>query len=309
MKKLGLLYIILASTLWGTSGLFVDRLAPFGVTSLQMTFIRGFVSLLCMGIFALIADRNLFKTNLKEVLFFAGSGLSFYLTASCYFQSIQMTSVSTAVILMYTAPIYVMIYSVAFLGEKLTKLKTVGVVGMLLGCCLISGIVGGLKFNAVGIAIGFLSGITYASYNILTKIEMQKGINPVKANLYCFFFSVPAGLLFSKPAGIIDCIGKNPTTVILLCVGVGVFTCILPYLFYTLGLKELPAGTASSLGILEPLAATILSVIVLGEKLSIHSIIGIVLILGSVFILSKEVSSKDVSKESKSCSTADNSTR
>ncbi len=287
MKKLGLIYIILASALWGTSGLFVDKLAPYGVTSLQMTFIRGFVSFLCMGIFALIVDRNLFKTNLKEILFFAGSGFSFYLTASCYFQSMQMTSVSTAVILMYTAPIYVVIYSVAFLGEKLTKLKSVGIIGMLLGCCLISGIVGGLKFDALGIAIGFLSGITYAAYNIFTKIEMQKGINPAKANLYCFFFSVLAGVLFSKPAGIIDCIGKDPSNVIILCAGVGIFTCILPYLFYTLGLKVLPAGTASSLGILEPLSATILSVIVLGEKLSLYSIIGIVLILGSVFILSK----------------------
>jgi len=288
MKKTGLLYIILASVLWGTSGIFVEYLAPYGVTSLQMTFVRGLVAFVCMGVFILISDRRLMKTNIREILLFMGSGVSFFLTASCYYQSMQLTSVSTAVVLMYTAPIFVMIYSTAFLGEKLGVMKFIAVAGMIVGCCFVSGIIGGLKFDLIGILIGFLSGISYAAYNIITKIEMRKGINPVKANFYCFMFSVVVGLIFSKPAGLINSISLNPAVVILLCMGVGVFACILPYFLYTLALRELPAGTASSLGILEPMAATILSVLVLGEKLSLFSLIGIVLILGSVFLLSRE---------------------
>jgi len=288
MKKTGLLYIILASILWGTSGIFVEYLTPYNVTSLQMTFVRGLVAFVCMGIFILISDRSLVKTNFREILLFMGSGMSFFLTASCYYQSMQLTSVSTAVVLMYTAPIFVMIYSTAFLGEKLGVMKLIAVAGMIVGCCFVSGIIGGLKFDLIGILIGFLSGISYASYNIITKIEMRKGINPVKANFYCFMFSVVVGLIFSKPAGIINSISLNPTAVILLCLGVGIFACILPYFLYTLALRELPAGTASSLGILEPMAATILSVLVLGERLDLFSLIGIVLILGSVFLLSRE---------------------
>lgn len=288
MKKLGLVYIILASILWGTSGIFVHNLAPYGVTSLQMTFIRGLVAFVCMAIFVLITDRSIVKTNFKEILLFFGSGLSFFTTATCYYQSMQLTSVSTAVVLMYTAPIFVMIYSVAFLGEKLSTMKLIAVIGMIVGCALTSGIIGGLKFDALGIAIGFLSGIAYAAYNIITKIEMQKGINPVKANFYCFMFSIFAGILISKPIGLISCISQNPPVVISLSLGVGIFACILPYFLYTMALREIPAGTASSLGILEPMSATILSVLVLGEKLSLYSVMGIVLILGSVFILSKE---------------------
>lgn len=288
MKKMGLIYIVLASILWGTSGIFVKFLAPYGITSLQMTFIRGIVASLSMCIFILITNRNLFKTNFKEILLFIGSGASFFLTASCYYQSMQLTSVSTAVVLMYTAPIFVMIYSVSFLGEKLSTMKILSVAGMLVGCALTSGIIGDLKFDAVGIAVGFLSGIAYASYNIFTKIEMKKGINPMKANLYCFLFSVILGLIVSKPAGIMDAIVITPSVVIPLCIGMGIFACILPYFLYTIALREIPAGMASSLGILEPMAATILSVVILGEKLSIYSIVGIVLILGSVFLLSRE---------------------
>lgn len=288
MKKSGLIYIILASVLWGTSGLFVDHLAPYGMTSLQMTFIRGLVAFACMGIFVLISDRSMIKTNFKEILLFIGSGCSFFLTASSYYQSMQLTSVSTAVVLMYTAPIFVMIYSTTFLGEKLNPLKLIAVIGMIAGCSLVSGIIGGFKVDAVGIAIGFLSGISYASYNIITKIQMQKGINPVKANFYCFLFSMIVGMVASKPVGIIDCISQNPPVVISLSIGMGIFACILPYFFYTIALREIPVGTASSLGILEPMAATILSVLILGESLSLYSAMGIILILGSVFLLSRE---------------------
>ena len=170
----------------------------------------------------------------------------------------------------------------------MNRLKLVSVTGMIVGCGLVSGIIGGLKFDALGIAIGFLSGIAYAAYNIITKIEMQKGINPVKANFYCFLFSALLGVIVSKPWGIIDSVKANPMFAIMLCVGVGVFACIMPYFLYTLALKEIPAGTASSLGIIEPMAATIFSVVLFGEVMSVYSVIGIVMILGSVFILSRQ---------------------
>ncbi len=288
MKKVGFLYIIFASILWGTSGIFVKYLAPYEVTSLQMTLIRGFISFLCMAIFVFLSDRKLFKTNYKELVLFAGGGISFFLTASCYYKSMQLTSVSTAVVLMYTAPIFVMIYSVMFLGEKLTNMKMIAVLGMLVGCVFTSGIIGGFKADSMGIFIGFLSGISYATYNIITKIEMNKGISPVKANLYCFFFSTVLGLWVANPVGLFECISHNLICVILLCLGVGIITCILPYFLYTLALREVPAGTASSLGILEPMAATIFSVLILGEKLSTYSVIGIALILSSVFVLGRE---------------------
>lgn len=288
MKNSGLIYVILASVLWGTSGIFVHYLAPYGFSSLQMTFIRSVVSLFFLTLYILITNRTLLKARPKELLLFAGSGFSFFAAATCYYHSMQLTSISTAVVLMYTAPIFVMIYSVAFLGEKLNKIKLISVICMIIGCGLVSGIIGGLKFNAFGIAIGFLSGITYASYNIFTKIVMKNKSNPVTANLYCFIFGSLAGLLLSKPAEIPGCIAENPSATIPLALGMGVFACILPYFFYTLALREIPAGTASSLGIIEPMAATIFSVVIFNEVLSISSVIGIIMILGSVFVLSRQ---------------------
>lgn len=284
MKKLAFIYIILAGVLWGTSGIFVHYLAPHGFTSLQMTFLRSTVSLICMAIYILISNRKLFRVKAEELILFAGSGLSFFLTASCYYYSMQATSISTAVVLMYTAPIFVVIYSVAFLGEKLSAIKLASIICMITGCGLVSGIIGGLKFDALGIGVGFLSGLSYSAYNILTKIEMSRNSNPVSATLYCFLFATVIGAFVSNAS---DALQHLTVDILPLVAAMGVCTCILPYFLYTLALKEIYAGTASALGIIEPMAATVFSVAVFHEPLGISSVCGIILILGAVIMLSK----------------------
>ncbi len=285
MKKQAFIYIILAGVLWGTSGIFVHYLSPYGFSSLQMTAVRGVVSLICMTVYALIADRTLFKITPRELIFFAAIGTSLFFTASCYYSSMQMTSVSTAVVLMYTAPIYVMIFSVLFLGEKISRLKLVSVACMLIGCFLVAGIIGGMRFDLTGIIIGVLSGIAYASYNIFTKISMKTGSRPVSATLYSFLFMSIIAICVCEPAEIVSNATKSPAATLPLLLGLGICTFVLPYLFYTLAMKTLPAGTASALGIVEPMAATLFSVILFDEALNIFSVTGIALILLAVFLL------------------------
>lgn len=292
MKKLAFIYIVLACVFWGTSGIFVNYVAPFGLSSMQMTFVRALVFMSCLGIFILIKDKRLFKANKTQLFLFFLGGLSFFLTATFYFLSMQLTSISTAVVLMYTAPIFVMIYSVSFMGEDFNFKKGISVALMLIGCALVSGIIGGLKFDLFGIIIGFMSGISYSIYNIVTKMQMNKKAHPITANFYCFLSAIIIGLFIAKPFEIPAMLSVNPGYRILLVILMGICTCVLPYLFYTLGLKEIDAGTATSLGILEPMAATLFSVIIFKEKLDIFSILGILLILGAVFLLSRAESKK-----------------
>ena len=279
--------IILAGILWGTSGIFVHYLAPFGFSALQMTAMRGVVSAIAMSIYAFLKDRTMFRVSPAHLALFALSGVSMYLTASSYYAAMQLTSVSTAVVLMYSAPIFVMAYSVAFLGEKLTPLKTISVIAMLIGCCLVSGIIGGLRFHAFGLFLGLFAGIAYSAYNIFTKIQMRKLCHPVSASLYCLIAMAIVALIFAKPAEMITITAQNPVAILPLMIGVGLCTCVMPYFLYTLALKELPVGTAAALGIIEPMAATVFSVAFLGEKLTLISGVGIVLILGAVFLLSQ----------------------
>lgn len=287
MKKIALAQIITAGILWGTSGIFVHYLTPFGFSSLQMTFFRSIVSCICMALYIFLYNKTLFKASLKELLLFAGGGLSFFFTASCYYYSMQSTSISTAVILMYTAPIFVMIYSVLFLNEKLTLIKTIAVFIMLIGCGLVSGVIGSLKFDLLGVIVGLLSGIAYSAYNILTKIQMKNNCSPLTATFFCFFFATLAGGLSCGVDEIPHLISIAPQITISLVISLGLLTCITPYFLYTLALKKIPAGTASSLSVIEPMSATIFSVALFNETLGVASLTGSILIFAAVIVLSK----------------------
>lgn len=306
MKK-SFFYIVIAGLLWGTSGIFAPLLSPYGFTAFQLATVRGSISFLCIALYALIRDRKLFLANWKQLLLFFGIGVTVYLTAAFYYLSMSLTSTSTSVVLMYVAPVYVSVFSAIFFGERFSKLKVFAVIGMLLGCCLVSGIFGGVRFEPIGLLFGVLSGVAYAAYNILTKLAMRWGCSPTSTTLYGFLFMALVGMCTSRPIGIFAGVAADPVRTIPLLIGLGICTCVLPYFLYTLAMKGLPAGTASALGIIEPMSATVYSILFFHERPNLLSYVGILLILIAVVALgagerqrdSEETAEKSVLKEMK----------
>ena len=286
-KNKALVYIILAGIFWGTSGIFVHFMAPYRLTSLQMTAVRGIVAAVCMATYMFAVEKSAFKITKKQAFLFVCSGIAMFATAACYFISMQAASVSTAVVLMYTAPVMVMAFSVVFWGEKLTFVKGLSVIGMLVGCGLVSGMIGGMKFSFYGVFMGLMSGVAYAVYNILTKLQVKQGCNPLASTTYNFIVMGVLATAVCDPADVVNNVVSNAWPLLPMVLAVGVVTCVLPYFLYTLSLKSLPVGTASALCIIEPMAATVFSVVLFHEPLGFASLAGIVLILGSVLMLSQ----------------------
>lgn len=287
MKKRAILYIAIAGILWGSSGIFFNLLRPFGFTPLHMTAMRGGVAGIVMPLYLLITNRQLFRSPLREFPLFLGSGLMMYGAAACYYAAIDASSVSTAVILMYTSPVFVLIYSVLFLREKLTVVKGLAVALVVVGCALVSGITGGMDLSFWGVVLGFGAAITYSAYNVFTKYAMLRKNNSLTATAYAFMVMGIMAVSTCNPGELVAITATDPVVIIPLILGIGLCTCVGPYFLYTLAMRELPAGTASALGIIEPLAATIFSVVLFHEVLSVPAIIGIVLVLGAVVMLSK----------------------
>ena len=284
MKKLSFCFVIMAGLLWGTSGLFVQVLAPYGFTTLQISAVRGGVSFLAVALFALIFDRSIFRITPRELLLCVSIGVSLFATGNCYFYSLQITSISTAVVLMYTAPALVMLFSVLFLGERLTPLKAVSLGLMLGGCVFVSGVIGDFKVNTLGLLLGLLSGVAFAAYNILTKIGIEKGSRPISITLYAFLFASFLSFVLSKPMGIFQSAAKAPSQTVPLLIGLGLVSFVVPYVLYAMAMKHLPAGTVSALGIVEPMAATLYGAIFLKEPKTVFDFLGIFLVLLAVLL-------------------------
>ena len=287
MKNKAVIYCVLAGLMWGSSGVFSNLLSPYGFSPLQLTATRGLISGIAVSLYVLFYNKKLFCITGRQFALFACGGVTVFCTAALYYAAMRNSSVSTAAVLMNTSPAFVMTFSVLFFHEKLTKKKLVGLLVMLTGCMLVSGILsGGLDFRLLGVVLGLGSGLSYSIYSIIAKEEVLRGYHSLSATLYHFVIMGCIGLCFMDFPSYLPCVVKAPATVIPLLVGIGLVTCVIPYFMFSLSLKYVPVGTAAALGVIEPMSATLYSVIFFREQLSVPAIVGIGMILSACLLFS-----------------------
>ncbi len=287
MKKLSVFLVVIAGVFWGTSAIFSNLLRPLGFSPLHMTAMRAIIGALCLAIYILIKEPKAFKATPKQLFLYVLCGIATFLSAFFYYESISQGSVSVAVMLMYTSPIFVVIYSVCFLGEKMNKFKAASIILMLLGCALVTGIIGGAKSTAWGICAGLLAAVCYGTYSIITKIQMNNNCNPSSATLYCFLTMSVISLCIADLPEIIKIASTQPAKIYPLIIGIGVCTEAIPYLLYAMSMKYIHAGTAICLSIVEPVMATVFAAIFFEGMPDLLTVLGIVIVVVSVMLLSK----------------------
>ena len=108
-------------------GIFVRKLGAYGFSPVQIVSIRITLAALFFCALLLAKDRSGFRIPLRDLPLFLGLGLgSILFFTVCYFTAIRMMPLSTAAILLYTSPIWIMLMSVLFFREKLNGRKFPG---------------------------------------------------------------------------------------------------------------------------------------------------------------------------------------
>ena len=119
MKKLAFVFILAAGILWGSMGLFVRRLNSMGLASMDIVALRAAVTLVVLLLYMVLFRRKLLKIRLRDLWCFLGTGIcSIVFFNLCYFKAITLTSLSVAAVLLYTAPVIVMVLSYFLFRES-----------------------------------------------------------------------------------------------------------------------------------------------------------------------------------------------
>lgn len=286
MKK-HILAVLGAGSLWGTMGLFSRSLGAIGIGPAGAIFVRCAIAAVCFALTIALTDPGAFLVKPKDFWCFFGSGIcSLLFFTYCYFTAISLLNLSTAAILLYTAPTFVVLLSALLFREKLNVRKLTALALAFLGCCLVSGLgAGGLPLK--GLLFGLGAGFGYALYSVFARFALDRGYGSNTVNLYsCLLAALGSGLLWgvSTPLGAMCASWANAG----LCVLAGLVTCYLPYLLYTFGLTGLETGRASILASVEPVVATLLGVLVYHEKLSLTGALGILCVLAAVVLLNRK---------------------
>lgn len=276
--------VLVAAALWGGIGLFVRTLTEGGLTSAQMTATRLMTTAVVLFFYLLVTDRKKLKIYVKDLGWFAANGIfSICFFNTCYTTCIQLSSMATAAVLLYTAPMFVMLLSVIVFKEKLTGKKVICLVLAFLGCALVSGLADGkMTVTMVGLLAGLGAGIGYALYSIFSGILIKK-YAPL-TNIF-YTFSIAAVVSFATAdMGTAFQIYSANIQVLLINLLAGFLTCALPYVLYTGALKKLMPSRASLLASIEPVVAAILGFLVFHEKLTLWGYLGVVLVLVAVLL-------------------------
>lgn len=283
------IFVIIAGICWGMIGVFTRAISALGFTEMQMLFVKGVLAAALLFLLVLSRDRGLFRLKKwTDIRYFIGTGIcSFTFFSWCYMKAINLTSLGVAAVLLYTAPTFVMLFSLVLFQEKMSKKKGL-VLGMtFLGCVLVAGpLEGGVSFGWQGLFVGLCAGIGYALYSIFGTLAIRRGYGSLTISFYTFLTAAVFMAFCVNPPEIVRQITALDAWPLLIVFSL--LTTVVPYLCYTKGLSSLPASRASVMATIEPVVAAILGIVVFHESASVMKLAGIALVLFSVVLMSRE---------------------
>ena len=285
-SPLGDILIIIAGLFWGSMGIFVRHLNGLGFTSIQVACVRLVTAGIIFALILLIKDPKGFRISIKDIPLFLALGLvSILFFTCCYFTAIRLMTMSTAAILLYTSPIWVMVLSVIILKEKITSRKITALILAFAGCVLVSGFGG--KVTLTGVLAGLGSGLGYGLYSIFGTFALKK-YKPLTVTCYTFLIAGLGSVFVSDPADLISKISAAESMPKLFgfIVLTAIVTAVIPFLLYTVGLNMTTASKAAVLATVEPAAATLFGFFVMKETIGPAAICGIVLVFAAITVLS-----------------------
>ena len=260
----GRIYILLTALLWGLAGVCVKSI-PWNSFSIMAS--RCFIGII---MFALL--RKSVKVKFNRYTLFGAVMMS--ITGILYMASIKLTTAATAIVLQYTAPIFVFIYSVAF-SKKKASLKETLIVIAVFGGCLLSFIDELDATKLLGNILGLLSGISFAAQIIgFSDRRADSNDGMYLSNIISFIFCAPF-MFFDKNMAF------SPEIIFWVLV-LGIFQYGLANIFYAKGCVITEKVETSLILTVEPVFNPIPVLLVTGETPGPLAIAGFIIVIGGI---------------------------
>lgn len=263
-KTKGILCVFFAAFLYSFGGLCV-KLIPW--SGLSINSARNIISLIVLGVYLFFTRHRLrfHRYILVGALCVFGSNVLFTV-------STKLTTAANAIVLQFTAPIFVLILSMIFWKRKPKFLDVATCFLVLSGvlCFFLDSLeLGGLMGNILAL----FSGLAYAGVFLLNDMPDS---DPISSVFWGDLISVIIGLPFLLQETVF-----TPTAIFSVTF-MGAFQVAVAYILMCIGLRTTPAVTASLISGIEPIMNPILVALFYGEAVGPMALLGSVIVIGSV---------------------------
>ena len=270
------LALIAAMIMFGTLGPFVRNIP---LPSAELALYRAILAIVLIGIFLLVTGQRIpFGSIKKELPLLLFSGIAMGINWVLLFEAYKYTTVSTATLSYYFAPVIVTAVCPFLFKERLTARQILCFVMSTVGLVLITGLGGsGGDDHFTGILFGLGAAVFYATVILLNKFIRQ--VAGIHRTFLQFLASLVVLLPYVLLTGGFHLSSVDGTGWVCLLV-VGLVHTGITYCLYFSSLKELPGQKAAILSYIDPLVAVLVSVLFLQESMTLWQVIGGLLILG-----------------------------
>ncbi len=290
----GYLYIATATFFWGVSATlgraaFTGRLPGLHAVSAIDPLILSqgratFSFLLLLPFLRLLRGWQGLRVSTRDVgqLFLIGI-LGVAASNYFYYLAIQRANVATAITVQYTAPIWVLLYSVARGIQKLTWQRVAAVGLAVTGITLVIGVIGKgeLRLDTIGIFAALLAAFSFAFYNIAGHNILERRDRWIVL-LYTTASASLFWLLVNPPWKLVA--AHYSATQWLFLLLFSLVSVLAPFSFYFAGLQHLEPTRAIIVSCLEPVFSIVIAALALGEVLRPLQILGIALVLAAITV-------------------------
>ena len=288
MKKIYLLLPILAGIMFGSTGIFVRTLTENGIDSTTLLFLRFSIAVIIMLIAIILTDKSLIKIGKEDIPLFIICGLCILGLNLCYNNAINTLPLSLAAVLLSTAPVFVLIIAYFTFNEKITTLKIISLVLVLIGCILATGLIEEniASVSIIGLISGVGSAIFWAFYTIASRRSIDRGKHTFTILFYSLIIITIVTIPFTNFGQISSFVIASPLQNSIFLLLHSLISFALPYILITISLNHLEAGTVVILSSGEPVAALIFGAIIYNEVPSLLMLCGLFITIIALLNLS-----------------------
>lgn len=282
MKNNSKFLLLLSMFIFGTIGIF-RKYIPLPSSLLAMS--RGFIGTLFLLVVIFIKKEKMCWKSIKSnLLLLVLSGAFIGFNWIFLFEAYRYTTVATATLCYYMAPIFVILVSPLFFKEKLTLKKSICVAVAITGMVFVSGILQS-GFNATkemkGVVLGLMAALLYAGVVVMNK--HIKSVSAFDKTIVQLGTSAVVLLPYTMLTENLAEITFTPTLIIMLCI-VGIVHTGIAYTLYFGVMDKLKAQTVALFSYVDPVVAILLSAVILHESIGVWGYIGAVLVLGATLV-------------------------
>ena len=292
------IYLVFGSLFFAISSIPAKLAMESGLSAWRLTQIRTIGAFLVLFIYVYLKNKQSLKIKAKELPILIVFGVfGFAAVNLLYFLAIQRLNVGIALIIEFTAPIWIALW-MRFIQKKLvSKLMWWGLVIGLTGLVLIAQVWRGLTLDGLGVLFAVLDAFALTIYFLVG--EKLVGVKSSEATMVwglgissAFFAIIQPWWTFpfKEMGNIVDLTGRLsgislPTFYLVLWVIL--FGTAIPYFLVLNGLRGLSAAKTSSIGMLEPVLGGIFGWIFLYENLNFIQSVGVVVVLVGIFLANR----------------------